>query len=283
MGLLGWIFYVFISVVLFIVLKFIQNKFNITKLEKLIISLIALMIISGICFEWGIKYTENIFLIFVFLLIVDVIYTSYFVERDFFVIEENNILYYVILIILGFFINQEFINEVNQVFLTGNDLRLLLWTLSFIFIYKMCKDRNLFSKVSVDEKSFMSRNTILVNYTKFKDKYYDECNSTNKDISNIVYSIMIFENHRRGKVLRNYDYFMFRVNGKKNKLGIMQVESNKFISDIESIEIVLRKIEKLYAKNKKNKKKIDIKSIIKEYDKENYEDIVYIFDIIKKF
>ena len=282
MGLLGWIFYIFIGIVLFFILSFIQNKYKITKLEKMIISLIFMMIVSGFCYKYGIKCTENIFLIFVFLLIIDVIYNSYFIDRDFFDRNEKNISYYIVLILLGFFINQEFINQVTQVFLTGNDLRLLLWAFSFIFIYKMVKDRNIFSNKEVTVKSIMSREMVLVNYAKLKDKYFDECNYSNKDMSNIIYAIMILENHKRGKILRNIDYILFRFNGKKSKLGIMQVESNKYITDSESIELVHKKIEKLYDK-KKTGRKVNIDSIVKEYDKEDYENIMYIFDIIKKF
>lgn len=282
MGLLGWIFYIFLGIVLFFILSFIQNKYKITKLERMIISLIYMMIVSGFCYKYGINCTENIFLIFVFLLIIDVIYNSYFIDRDFFDRNEKNISYYIVLILLGFFINQEFINQVTQVFLTGNDLRLLLWAFSFIFIYKMVKDRNIFSNKEVTVKNVMSREMVLVNYAKLKDKYFDECNYSNKDISNIIYAIMILENHKRGKILRNIDYILFRFNGKKSKLGIMQVESNKYITDSESIELVHKKIEKLYDK-KKTGRKVNIDSIIKEYDKEDYENIMYIFDIIKKF
>lgn len=282
MGLVGWIFYIFISFILFIVLKFIDNKYEITKLEKMIISLILLMVISGFCFRYGIKYTDNIFLVFVFLLVIDVMYNSYVIDKDFFDRDERNVLYYVVLTIIGFLINQEFINQVTQVFLTGEDLRILLWAFSLIFIYNMCKSRKVFSTVSVKKNNNMSRDMILISYAKLKDKYYDECNYSNRDISNIIYAIMIYKNHKRSKILRDYDYFMFRLNGRKNKLGIMQVDTNKFISDSESIEIAHKKIEKIYDK-KKTGKKVNIESIIKDYDKENYEKIMYIFDIIKKF
>ena len=282
MGLVGWIFYIFVAFILFIVIKLIDNKYDITKLEKMIISLILLMVISGLCFRYGIKYTDNIFLVFVFLLVIDVMYNSYVIDKDFFDRDERNVLYYVVLTIIGFLINQEFINQVTQVFLTGEDLRILLWAFSLIFIYNMCKSRKFFSTVSVKKNNNMSREMILISYAKLKDKYYDECNYSNKDISNIIYAIMIYENHKRSKILRNYDYFIFRINGRKSKLGIMQVESNKFISDSESIEIVHKKIEKLYDK-KKTGRKVNIESVIKDYNKENYENIMYIFDIIKKF
>lgn len=283
MGLMGWIFYIFIGFILFFILSFIDNKYNITRFEKLIISIVIMMIISGFCFNYGIRYTDNIFLIFVFLLVIDIIYNSYFLSKDFFDREEKNISYYVILIIVSFIINQAFINRVDVVFLTGEDLRIILWTFALIFIYKFCVNKEILNYKSSSNKNYISRYMVLTNYAKLKDKYYDECNYTNKDISNVIYAIMIFENNRRNSILRSFDYFLFRLNGKKAKLGIMQVESSKFITDTESIEIVHKKIEKLYEKKKSGKSKVDFKDIIKDYTKENYENIVYIFDIIKKF
>ena len=278
MGLLGWIFYVFLGIVFFIVLSFIQNKYNITKLEKLVISLILMMFVSGICYKYALNCTDNIFLVFVFLLVVDVIYNSYFVERDFFDKDEKNILYYIVLIVLGFFINQSFINEVTQVFLTGEDLRIVLWFLAIIFIYNLCRNKNIFSNVTSQKDKYMSKETVLVNYAKLRYKYSDVCNYKNKDLVNLIYAIMVFENNRRGKILRNYDYFLFRLNGGKRKLGIMQVESNKLVTDKESIDIVYKKIEKI-----KGKSKFNIKTCLKGYNKEEIEYITYIFDIIRKF
>ena len=89
---------------------------------------------------------------------------------------------------------------------------------------------------------------------------------------------MVFENNRRGKILRNYDYFLFRLNGGKRKLGIMQVDTNKFITDKESIELVSKKID-----SKVKKGKFSVKEYLKGYSKEEIEYIEYIFEIIKKF
>ena len=216
-------------------------------------------------------------------MIIDVIYNSYFVERDFFDRNEGNISYYILLIIFGFFINQEFFNKVQQVFLTGEDLRIVLWFLVFAFLYFFSKEKNVFSKVSSEKKSFMSKDSVLSDYAKLKYKYYDECDYGNKELSNVIYAIMIFENRRRSKLLRNYDYFMFRISGTSRKLGIMQVESKKFITDVDSIEIVHQRIEKLLGKKTTKKTKISYPDVIKLYDKKNFEEIQYIFEIIKKF
>ena len=143
-----------------------------------------------------------------------------------------------------------------------------------LFYIFFSKEKNVFSKVSSEKKSFMSKDSVLSDYAKLKYKYYDECDYGNKELSNVIYAIMIFENRRRSKLLRNYDYFMFRISGTSRKLGIMQVDS---------IEIVHQRIEKLLGKKTTKKTKISYPDVIKLYDKKNFEEIQYIFEIIKKF
>ena len=279
MGLLGWMFYIVMGIVFFLIIKAIQNKYTITKVERIIFSLILLMIVSGFCFRFGLNYTNDIFLIFIFLMITDIIYTSYFIERDFFDKNEKNIRYYIVLLIIGFIINEEFINNVTQVFLTGEDLRIVLWLLVIIFIYHFSHEKNVLGSIPTQKEKYMSKESILVSYAKLKYKYYDQCNFKEHDLSNLVYAIMIFQSSKRSKLLRNYDNLMFKINGNPRKLGIMQVESKKFITDTESIDIVYKKLEKLYHKNEK----VKIADVIKSYSKEDSEAIQYIFDIIKKF
>ncbi len=282
MGIFGWIFYFILGIVFFFILLVFQNKYSITNMEKLLLSIILLMISAGICYQLAIPYTDNLFLVFVFLMIVDVIYSSYFIERDFFNKNDRNITYYIVLVLIGFYINQEFINQVSRVFLTGEDLRIILWTGAFLFLYYFCRNRGVFANVSSFKEKGMNQESILIQYAKLKCQYYDECNVKDRDLSNLLYAIMIFENHRRNSFLRKYDYFVFRLNGNKAKLGIMQVESSKYITDSESIEIVSKKLQKI-AEKKNSKKKITVEEIIENYDKNNAKEIQFIFDIIKKF
>ena len=76
MGLYGWIFYMLCGLMFFLIISIIDNKFSVTKIEKLVISIILMMIVGGYCFRLGINYSDNIFLIYVFLMIYDIIYNS---------------------------------------------------------------------------------------------------------------------------------------------------------------------------------------------------------------
>lgn len=278
MGLFGWILYIFCGVLFYFAIEFIGNKITLGKVDKIIFLNVFNIIVSGLLFRYSIRYTDNIFLVFVFVMLTDIIYNTYIVDRDFFDNDSGGIYYYIGLVITGFIINQEFINKVNNVFLSGNEFRLVLWLLIIVYFYNLFKNEKIFHRKDSNEKKVMSVNNILNNYAKFKYTYYDDCDHDNKVISNILYAIMIYEDNNKNKVRRNIDNFMFKINEKKNKLGIMQVESKKFISDSESIDIAYKKVLKIYNSTKTK----DINKLFDKYYGYNNEDVKYIYEIIKK-
>ena len=283
MGLLSWIFYMIVAFIFFLILLVLDHKYKLTKLEKIVVSIFLLLFVAGMMKRFLFSHTEQIFFIFVFMFFIDLIYHSYFLERDFFDREEKNVLYYCMLIFIGFFINQEFINRVDQVFLVGEDYRLITWFLMFLFFYNFIKSRGVLQQREDTSTISISREMVLEQFVKLKDRYYDDCHPDEKELSNVLLSIMIFENQRRGKFLRRIDNLLFRLNGENKKLGIMQVESKHFITDQESIEIVYKKLEKLYKKDTNTKKKVKVEEVIEKYCGEDSKSVLKIFDIIRKF
>ena len=278
MGFFTWVFYIITGCFLFFIIRYLENNFFITKTQNIIFSLIYMMFIGGILSRYGFDVVnDNLFLMFVFTLIFSVIYTNYFLGRDFF--DKNNKLlkFYILLIVCGYILNQEFINRVEMVFLSGDDLKIILWFLSFLFIYQFIKERDIIKNSNENFSKFdMSDESIVINYAKLKYKYNDKFKCSDK-VLKILYSIMIYENNKRPSFLRKFDNFMFKLDGCSRKLGIMQVESKKFISDIESIEIVNKKLDKMI-----NDKKISDKDIINKYCKEDSEFVNKIYDCICK-
>ena len=283
MGLLSWIFYMIVAIIFFLILLVLDHKYKLTKLEKIVVSIFLLLFVAGMMKRFLFSHTEQIFFIYVFMFFIDLIYHSYFLERDFFDKQEQNVYYYSVLVIIGFMLNQELINRVDQVFLSGEDFRIIIWFLLFLFFYFFFKNRNILQDTVSKTDHLISREVVLVQYVKLKDQYYDDLHCDEKEISNLLLAIMILENHRRGKILRKFDYFSFRLNGGKKKLGIMQVESKQFITDQKSIEIVYKKLDKLFHKDIKSKKKMKVEEVIEKYSKEDASKIQAIFDIIRKF
>ncbi len=280
MGIIIWLSYIVFGVILFFLLHIFSNKYNLNKFQSICFSIIYMMILGGLGSRFGfLKFNENLFLIFVFEMVFKMIYFTYFLDKDFFDRRDNNVSYSVVLIIIGYIINSQFINKVDQVFLSGEDFRIILWFLAFLFLFQFFKNK----EQTVEKRKEIvlpDKEKIVMMYAKLKSQFFEETNNYDKDIAYIIYAIMIFNNYQRPEIYRTYDNLMFKINGKSKKLGIMQVDSKKFITDIESIDLVYKKIIKIREKQKT--KKINIDNIIDNYDKSNSKNIKLIYDYISK-
>ena len=281
MGIIGWILYLVFSMIGFLLLLFIDKKYHITKVDKIILSLLYLFLIAGLFYRLKWDYTESIFVIFIFFFVIDLIYHHTILDKDFFQKEERNIFYYVVLLILGFFFNQEFINRVNDIFLSGEEIRLLIWIGIIFFIYRFAKEKDVFNRVNVSTNSSINEESIMISYAKLKVQYHELLDSEDKDLQTLMYAFMIYYNNSRNKLFRQIDNLKMKIHSGKRRLGIMQVEVDHVISDSLSIEMALDKIKKNYKKS--GSKKVKIKDVIHAYDKENEKEIESIFDILLKF
>lgn len=281
MGIVGWILYFVFSMIGFLLLLFIDKKYHLTKIDKIIVSLLYLFLIAGLFYRLKWDYTENIFVIFIFFFVIDLIYHYAILDKDFFQNEEKNVFYYGVLLILGFFFNQEFINRVNDIFLSGEEIRLLIWAGIIFFIYRFAKEKDIFNRVNVSTNSSINEESIMISYAKLKVQYHELLDSEDKDLQTLMYAFMIYYNNSRNKLFRQIDNLKMKIHGSKRRLGIMQVEVDHVISDSQSIEMALDKIKKNYKKS--SSKKIKIKDAIHAYDMENEKKIESIFDILLKF
>ena len=281
MGICCWIGYLLIGLILFLVINFLKERYNFTRIEGLIFSIIFTLIIAGFCSRLGFnKFNDNIFLVLVFKFILELIYDIYFLEEDYFNREDSNVKWAVLEIVLMFILNQELINKVDDVFLSGENLKMIVWLFIVGYVYNFYKNnKSIIVGVNSTEKS-ISREKIVVSYAKLKLNYDEDIVVKSDKTRLIIYTIMIFNNYKRPAFLRRIDNIIFKVKGTSRKLGIMQVKSKKFITDLDSINIVIKKMLKL---EEKYKGKDNYKEILTGYDKENSEKLIYIYDVLKKF
>lgn len=280
--MINCILYLIFAAVLFVLLDTFDKKYSFTNSQKIIFRLIYLIILAGIFSYLGIgKVNKNIFMIIVVEFIFRMIYTLYFLGEDFFRNEDQNLYKFFITLFSSIIVNQYFINELDSVFLTASELKVIVWLFIIICIYKFInKNERTITEGSSQNKS-ISTKAIVVNYAKLKLEYWDDINLSNKNLLTILYSIMIYQNYRRPRFLREFDNLLFKINGGKRRLGIMQVMSKKYISDLDSIDIVSKKLDKLFTKYKDDKNCYD--KVLEAYDKDNFLEINNIYKELGKF
>lgn len=267
--------YIIFGVILFILDLFLSSKYKFNKREKVIFTVLYILVISGIFSRMRlINFNKDIFLIVVVELFCQLFYSNYILEKDVFNKNDNFFSFYFIKIILVFFINRELINKVKDVFLSGDDLKTIIWLLVIVYIYQFFKDRDV--PLKSDEKN-ISKESIVLAFARLKLKYEEDISLNDDNQKLVVYSIMIFNNYMRSKLFRKLDSIIFRINNKPRKLGIMQIMTKKYINDYESIVMACKKIDKLYVKNKNDLE------VIALYDKDHSKEIGLIYNELKKF
>ncbi|MDD6263778.1 MAG: hypothetical protein PUA97_01515 [bacterium] len=274
-----WIIYFILGLLMFYGVNYCRRKYSLSRVQSIIFSILIILVVSGITLRLGwTKFTDNIFVVLVFKFLSELVYSGYYLEEDVFKSRDN--FYLLGEVVLGFIINQELINKVNDVFLSGNDLKLIIWVLIILYLYKFFKNTDVKNVTEVDER-VISKEKIVINYAKFKIRFGEEISLKEANLKLIVYSIMILGDYRRGEFLRKIDNLIFKLSLKPRKLSIMQINSKKFITDYDGIELVCKKIGKISEKCKTGKN--SYKEIFKSYDKENCDTLNYIYEELNKF
>lgn len=171
---------------------------------------------------------------------------------------------------------------------TKEDIATTLWFGFIGWIYKIVNDTSYSSN-----KSKRDRNYILymrdIFYNKFSKIINDVCES--EEEKNIVLSVLIYENFNRHLFIRILEKVMFFTQ-KVKTTGIMQVSSEKYLSDEESIQRGALILISEYRKNKEELNKEDEYNIeyssrrnsIKRYnpDIRYIDDVLGIYDILEE-
>lgn len=277
--------YLIYSLILFLIIEYLNIKNKTNSINNIVVSLIYLIIISGITPA----RTYSIFLLIILELLIRIFYTNYILEKNFLKQNRNNLKTYLITIVLSYILNITFINKVDSVFPTPDQLKTIIWLAIIIFVYIILKDNITINNIIEKKKTFNDKEEyIITEYAKLKNKYSEYIITKYQELIPIIYSLMVYENYYKPSIIRKLDIIKFKIDNEERKLGIMQIKTKKIITDEESIELAIKKLEKIYDKifnNKKIKKDNNLISLIKEYTKEenNSEEVIDIYNKIVEF
>ncbi|MBQ8131981.1 MAG: hypothetical protein IJ193_05765 [Bacilli bacterium] len=270
--------YMILGGISFFVLLFLRRKYQINRLYNMVFS-IFLLFLYATFFSGNKEILDNIFITFLFQFIFDYMYSTYVVEEDFFHKKDSNITYYVLLLFLGLFFNNTYFNRVDQIFLSGEDIRLISWGLLLLFFYRFLKENRIMDRTYSTSK-IVDEGRILSNFTSLRKKYLKDINVTDLRVELAIYSVMIFHHNRRNSFLRKWDNFMYRLDGKKRRFGIMQIESDTFLSDVETINIVVKDFKKILGR-KTSAGSVD--EALSKYMGEDNLEVLEIYNVLKNF
>lgn len=289
MEFLTFLSYIVFSLLLFLFLNIVTKKFHLTKIEYVLFTNIFLVFLAGVASHFRFTtFCDDLFIIVVFEFLIRMIYTTYVLEKDFFSKEEGVLPLYLGNVIVAYLLNQFIIRQVDMVFLNPEQLKFLLWVFIILFFYHFFyKKKEISITKDVVQKGVElgdKKQYIISQYAKMKQKYGKYIH-VKDDMRLLIYSLMIYENYNRPSIFRQIDYIRYQFDHIPKKQGIMQVDSKKILSDVESIEVVEKKLEKLQEKKKTKKNTINPSELLKGLGKKKEESIQIekVYEYLKEF
>jgi len=261
-----------------------ENGLNV--LIKIFFPTVYLIVISGILYKLDlISLDSNIYYVTILYHIINWLVLTVVLKRIILIDKRTEIKTTFLSIVLSLFMYYIFINKTTDIFFDFDDLKNGIWLAIITFCVSVFLKKIYYgSKINIEEHNDRITKYIMNNYNYFKQKYDHIITTDNVNMRYLVYAIMIFENYNRPWFARKLEYlklFFF----KNATLGIMQVNSKKYISDEESIKKGVAIIENSYKKLPKNiKKEKKIEKVLYEYNCSNkyVNEVKYIYEFLQQ-
>jgi len=260
-----------LSLLMFILMNYLSDN-KISKTDTILVPNIAMILLASIFT----KLKDYMILFIIFYLVIDFIYIFIISKREMLINIKNYYINTILTLTLGIIIYQFFLLKVKYTFVDMEVFKNFIWVIIILYFSSKLNIKEIkFAKDEEENSLKYFKEFVIVNYAKLKNKY-DYLIKSNSDIEDLLYTFMIYEISNNNK-----NIISLIKNKINNKNGIMNIESNRKISDEESIVIAKEKLESKYKKIRNSNK---IESLIKDnYSNKEYNDLKNIYDIIVNF
>ncbi|WP_216595894.1 hypothetical protein [Flammeovirga sp. OC4] len=147
---------------------------------------------------------------------------------------KTQVAYILVSVSLSYYVYENIILNKEFFFPSSERLGNALWLGVIGFLYHTFNSINFDSKNSIKRKEKYLESVFDIYYKKY-NKVISNL-TQNKEIECLIFSVLIYENFNRPKLIRAIENQFFKF-GKAKTLGIMQVTTDKFIDDNESVRL----------------------------------------------
>lgn len=234
------------------------------------------------------EYVDGIIEVIYYYIVIRII-VIFLYERWRIVNWYRIVIYYFSIIIVSEIIYNKLIISVNDLLPDFSNIKDELWLLIIVFMYQLGNgfetkypDSTLSEPTSAYLPDLKQRKKryILRKYDLYKTRYtkiLDGITKNNKELNIVLISIIIFENFNRPQIIRWLENLLVITTKKNVTQGVMQVRTNKYITDIVSIRLGA---EQLYNEYKINESEHVEYNIFRKVIKKQCPDRKYIRQIL---
>ncbi|MHA4896225.1 hypothetical protein ACXZ1K_15845 [Pedobacter sp. PWIIR3] len=160
----------------------------------------------------------------------------------------KQLLYWVAIISISYLLYENLIKNKKSILPDFSSVSNELWIIIMVFFYQLVNKLDFSTPNAAKRKG----NYIHKKYLTLKKKYGGLIGplTENKALEVLTYAILIYEDFNRPLIVRWIEYLVFFVTGRSHTLGIMQIRTNHYIGDRQSVDLGVRKITMKYTQLK---------------------------------
>lgn len=224
---------------------------------RILTPVVFIILVSTLLYQFKFDtYVKGIYWVSIYYVVFRALF-NIILDRAYLINWEKQIFYAICTVGATYLIYEKLIIKKENLLPKFSDISNELWIIILIFLY------NLINNIQVSENGAENRKFKYINHTfrNFKKKYSTLISSKTNSIrlEQIIYAIMLHENFNRPKAFRLLEYVKSKFSKNHMSLGIMQVRSDRFINDLQSVEkgveILIKEVDLLLPKFKEEYEK----------------------------
>ncbi|MFA7421657.1 MAG: hypothetical protein WCZ90_18380 [Melioribacteraceae bacterium] len=252
------IFQIFLGVGLFLLINWIgKHSYSIGYMEisifvkteeapalnfliRVLTPIVYIIIVSAILYYFGLdKYVWNIFYVNIYYIIIRLLF-NLITNRGLLLNWYRQLLYWGAIIVISYFSYDKLIKTKANILPDFTTVTNELWIIIIIFIFHITNN----IRFSQDGTSKRKKSYLKSRYNYFKTLYGKliKEQTQNEALEAIVFAILIYEDFNRPKIIRVLENRIQKISKKTHTLGVMQVKSDRIITDLESVKLGTEKV-----------------------------------------
>ncbi len=213
-------------------------------LIRVLTPIVYIIICSTILYYFQLdKYVWNMFLVNIYYVAFRLLF-NLITQRGLLLNWYRQILYWGAIIVISYFTYDKLIKVKANILPDFTTVANELWIIILIFVFQVTNN----IRLSQDGTLKRKQNYLKSRLNYFKSLYGKLIKEAtqNEALEAVVFAILIYEDFNRPKVVRVIENFKQRLTQKPHTLGVMQVKSDKIISDLESVKLGTSKVVNAY-------------------------------------
>lgn len=209
-------------------------------LIRVLTPIVYIIIVSTALYYFGLdKYVWHIYLVNIYYIVFRLIF-NLASNRGLLLNWYRQLLYWTAIVVVSYFTYEKLIKVKANILPDATTISNELWIIILIFIFQITNNMRFSQETTQKRKD----NYLKSRYHYFNRNYGQIITdlTQNEILECIVYAVIIYEDFNRPKIARQVENLKYMLTKKSLTLGVMQIKSDRLISDLDSIKLGTKKI-----------------------------------------